>query len=260
MKDLIIKLLKNKYLKDLLLKIINSNKYIESFMLKSWNLFVSHKYQGLFVAHNMDDLYVGDFGSSYDDAFKRKLAHNEDVELIRMRVYNVIKALELAIKNTKNSDTMFVGVAHGFTAFTGLNYFKLKDISLSSVYLVDSFDGSTSLEEKDVKCSSYPTSINSVEKTFSDFNNINFIEGFIPEAIIDFNKKLSFIHVNTGDIKSEDNSLESLWDNLLIGGIMVIDNYAIHIGYQNDYKKLGEINAFRWLLPTGQLMLIKNES
>ena len=259
MKSLIIKLINNSYIKKLLLKFARSNKYLESFMLKSWDLFISHKYQGLFVAHNMNDLYTGDFNESYNNSFEKNLAHNKDIELIRIRVYNVVKAFELAIKNTKNSNAMFVGVAHGFTAFTSLNYFKLKNISISNIHLIDPFDGSASLEKKDVKYSFYTDDIMTVKNTFSNFENINFIQGFIPKTISNFNEKVGFIHLNTGDIKSENDSLDTLWSNLSIGGIMVIDNYSIHLGYQNGYKKLHAINEFRWLLPTGQLFLMKME-
>lgn len=41
---------------------------------------------------------------------------------------------------------------------------------------------------------------------------------------------------------------------------MIIDNYAIHLGYQKDYEVIKKINAFRWVLPTGQLLLIKVDS
>ena len=218
MKDLLVKLLNNKYIKGLLLKIIRSNRYMENFALKSWDLFISHKYQGLFVAHNMDNLYVGDFDEAYNNSFEKKLGHNKDLELIRMRVYNVVKSLELAIKNTRSSSVMFVGVAHGFAAFTSLNYFRFKDILLSNVYLIDPFDGSASLEDKDTKYSFYTSDIGAVKKTFSEFERINFIQGFIPDAIVDLDQKVSFIHLNTGDTQSENNSLKQLWNNLEGGG------------------------------------------
>lgn len=217
-KNSIVSLISNKHIKNMLLKIIRSNKYLESFLLKTWDLFISHKYQGLFIAHNMDDLYNGDFNKAYTKSFDSDLGHNKDLELLRMRVFNVVKALELSIIGKKNTRAMFVGVAHGFTAFTSLNYFKLQNIILPAMYLIDPFDGSASLENQDTKYDFYTNDINSVKKTFSTFKEINFIEGFIPDAIIDFNEKVNFIHLNTGDTKSENNSLHHLWNNLIGGG------------------------------------------
>jgi predicted O-methyltransferase YrrM len=90
---------------------------------------------------------------------------------------------------------------------------------------------------------------------------VHLVQGFIPESFkVSCPKKISFLHIDLNDAKSEINVLEELFDLVISGGIILFDDYGA-TGF-SESKQLED----DWMrkrgysiteLPTGQGFVIK---
>ena len=125
-------------------------------------------------------------------------------------------------------------------------------------HLFDIFDNPPT---KDVGDKHSPNLYNEVDRNLSKYKCAKVVKGLLPN-IYDPKKieKISFIHFDLNDAKTEIKLLEMVFEKVTAGGIIILDDYG-HKGYEEQYKKeklFFEKNFHSVAeLPTGQGLLIK---
>ena len=143
-------------------------------------------------------------------------------------------------------------------------------------YLLDTFRGlesdQVSEQEKDdgimqtntnlIENGFYVTSSDKVRTNFSEWKNIKIIEGIIPETLKQIKAdEIAFLHIDLNCSPPEVATMEYLWDRLVTGALILLDDYAYKgyhhqkIAMDNFASKTGVSIAS---LPTGQGLIIKN--
>jgi hypothetical protein len=107
----------------------------------------------------------------------------------------------------------------------------------------------------------YTTDAAEVRRNFATWPNIIIIEGTIPETLDQIDaERVAFLHLDMNCSPPEVAAAEFLWDRLVSGAVVLMDDYAYY-GYRP--QKLGmdgfarEKGADILSLPTGQGLLIK---
>lgn len=100
-----------------------------------------------------------------------------------------------------------------------------------------------------------------VRKKFVDFPNVIVTQGRVPEVLDQVSpQKIAFLHLDLNNVDAEIGALEVLFDRMVPGAVMVLDDYG-WLAYRE--QKLAEDEwlgkrGYRVLeLPTGQGLVIK---
>ena len=107
----------------------------------------------------------------------------------------------------------------------------------------------------------YCNDLKKLKKHFSEFNNINFVQGLVPDCLHGLEiEKIAFLHIDLNSAKAETEGLKILWDRLIKGGILLLDDY----GFPNRKDQHSAMNTFAlrhsveiFQMPTGQGLVIK---
>jgi hypothetical protein len=101
-----------------------------------------------------------------------------------------------------------------------------------------------------------------VVERFRGYNQVQLIPGFLPGSLVDNSpQRIAFLHIDLNSAVHEINTLEALFDRLVPGGILVLDDYEWAGVYRE--QKLSEdqwfhARGYRVIpLPTGQGILVK---
>lgn len=96
---------------------------------------------------------------------------------------------------------------------------------------------------------------------FADLRNVTVTQGFIPKSLEKVSpQKIAFMHLNLGNAENEIATLEMLFDRLVPGALLVLDNYG---WLANSAQRHAEEPWFAARgysvaeLPTGQGLVIK---
>ena len=141
------------------------------------------------------------------------------------------------------------------------------------MYLLDTFEGipegtlteeerrvSKHLNPKDYK-GSYPA----IQKTFENIKHIKIIKGIIPNTLKEIlTDKIAFISIDLNNAAPEIATIQFVWDKLVDGGMVLIDDYAYSPRYHVQRERWDEWankNKVEILaLATGQGLIIKRET
>jgi len=107
----------------------------------------------------------------------------------------------------------------------------------------------------------YVTSSASVKKNFSEWKNLEIIEGIIPDTLNQITaKQVAFLHIDLNCAAPEVASIEFLWDRLVSGAIVLLDDYA-YFGYHHQKAAMDRFARSKGIsiasLPTGQGLIVK---
>jgi len=228
----------------------------------------SYNQDGLSSQHN------NDFMS--DPVFIK--AYNRGVQAVG-RDYNWHWRVHIglwAARTAVNLDGDFVecGVNAGFLS-SSIMYDLRWDSTGKTFYLLDTFNGLDSnyvskeevydgiMKKNDdlIKNGVYITSVDKVKMNFKEWNNINIIEGSIPDTLpLIKSDKVSFLHIDMNCAPPEIASIDYLWNSLVKGAIVLLDDYAYN-GYHHQKKAMDEFAKNKGIsiasLPTGQGLIIK---
>jgi hypothetical protein len=107
----------------------------------------------------------------------------------------------------------------------------------------------------------YVTSSKNVRNNFSEWKNIRIIEGVIPDTLPQIiSEEISFLHIDLNCAPPEVASITFLWDRLVTGAIILLDDYA-YAGYHHQKHEMDKftqkIGVSIASLPTGQGLIIK---
>lgn len=101
-----------------------------------------------------------------------------------------------------------------------------------------------------------------VKDRFKDYPQINLIKGLIPDSFSQgLPQQLAFMHIDLNNYEGEIAVLEKLFDRLVTGGIIILDDYESSGIYRRQKKEedhwFEKRNYRVFPLPTGQGMVIK---
>jgi hypothetical protein len=189
---------------------------------------------------------------------------------IHFRAYVACWAANYALK--LDGDFVECGVGKGLLSTTIVNYIDF-DKTSKKFFLFDTYEGipleqAKSNEERlnmeILNSSNYNSNyFNDVKNSFSKYANVFLVQGIVPESLksIIFSK-IAYISIDMNNAFAEIAAIEHLWDNIVIGGVVVLDDYAYGPEFYEQKKAwdlFAESKGFKILtLPTGQGLIVKN--
>jgi hypothetical protein len=107
----------------------------------------------------------------------------------------------------------------------------------------------------------YATSPDEVRANFSEFHNVHLIVGFVPDTLDQLAaERVAFVHVDMNNPTPEVQALRFVWNRIVTGGIVLLDDYA-QKGFELQKSAMDglaqEIGFHILSLPTGQGLIIK---
>ncbi len=107
----------------------------------------------------------------------------------------------------------------------------------------------------------YADGIDSVKANFSEWNRVEFVQGDVCETIKQHAPDaIAFLHVDLNDARSEGFAINYLYERVVLGGIIVLDDYA-NVGLEAQYEECNRV--FKALgrpiltTPSGQGIVVK---
>ena len=169
-----------------------------------------------------------------------------------------------------SGDFVECGVFNGLSMNIVLDYLNWKDdlYPKTSFHLFDTFTGLTeeqSTEEErkmfDGVYKKFPKMHDFVVERFKDYKRVYIHEGELP-GMLDLVEldSIAFLHMDLNTAIAERATMEILWDRVVIGGHIILDDFG-HIIQQNlhdEHASFFEEKDHEVLeLPTGQGLVIK---
>lgn len=160
------------------------------------------------------------------------------------------------------------GVNTGINALTIAKFLQFDIVEAPLYFLMDTFDGVPSelIGSKEVQTATrlnrqYRECYSEVAETFARFPNVRLIRGILPGTLAELPPDpIGYISLDLNIAAPERDVLEELWDRLLPGGIIVLDDY-LWSGHEEQKKQHDAFATSRGIgvlpLPTGQGLLIK---
>lgn len=213
---------------------------------------------------------------SFTQSSRFKFAEKRAIEAggfdyrIPLRIHQAIWCADHGIKLDPNASFVELGTGRGYIMSSVLGSFEYSNSSKFGppVFLFDSFE-STATDKKSSQNSDlgrniyYAESIEEVRNTFSRFSNVTLVQGKLPESLESTNLqlgKISFIHIDLNAPEIEISCLRLLWEKILPGGVLLIDDYACK-GFEYTYKLFNnlaeELNISILTTASGQGIAIK---
>jgi O-methyltransferase len=140
-----------------------------------------------------------------------------------------------------------------------------------SFYLFDTYNGipMEGVEDAELERANssnqtlYKDVFSSAKENFSPFPNAKLIQGILPHSLVDAPiDKIAYLSIDLNNVNAERGVIERLWDKLVNGAIVLIDDYD-WAGHELQKKMWDDFAGNRGLmiatLPTGQGLLIKCE-
>ena len=96
---------------------------------------------------------------------------------------------------------------------------------------------------------------------FKEFHNVHFLQGLIPDCLDRLEvEKISFLHIDLNAPKPEIEGLSFLWDRLIKGGVILLDDYG-YAKRRDQHDAMNDL-ALRYSfeilqMPSGQGLAIK---
>tara|TARA_B100000575_G_scaffold27473_1_gene18561 strand:- start:690 stop:1439 length:750 start_codon:yes stop_codon:yes gene_type:complete len=169
-----------------------------------------------------------------------------------------IHTLSWAIDSCKKLDGDFIefGCYDAKVAEFLIEYNEISKLN-KLFFLYDIFDNPPT--DKAEKHS--PNLYGDVSKRLKKYDFVNVIPGLLPDSFKNnIPEKISFVHLDLNSADTEVSLLEMLFDKVVSGGIIILDDYG-HMGYEEQYFKekafFNELGYSILELPTGAGMVIK---
>ncbi len=107
----------------------------------------------------------------------------------------------------------------------------------------------------------YVKGVQSVAANFSQWRNVWLVPGSVPDTLAQIDaREIAFMHIDMNCSPPEVAAVTALWDRLVPGAIVLLDDYA-YSGYESQKHDMDAVTAARGVsivsLPTGQGLFIK---
>ena len=196
-----------------------------------------------------------------DEGFMRAFRAHASTEIEKGIIWR-IAVVAWAARNSARLEGDLVECAcyKGTTARIVADYIGLKDQPQRKYYLYDLFEHDPSMPHHSMP-EHGGTLYEQVRQRFADLPNVVVTQGRVPDSFAKAApEKIAFLHLDLNNAAAEIGVLEQLFDRLVVGGAMVLDDYG-WLAYRD--QKLAEDpwlekRGYRVLeLPTGQGLVIK---
>ncbi len=223
-----------------------------------------YAFDGMATAHNFSFLDDARFKAA---AMKAINAGGFDYQ-IHLRLHQAIWCADKAMKLPPDSVFVELGTGKGYVMsgvlgaleFTGPAYTK------KLMYLFDTFESSAT----DLKAEQsvtfglniyYAESFEKVEKNFSGYSNVKLVRGKLPITLNALDgKNIGFLHIDLNAPEIEVECLRILWNKILPGGVILIDDYAYN-GFEYTYSLFNnlaqELGVSILTTASGQGLIVK---
>jgi hypothetical protein len=169
---------------------------------------------------------------------------------IPMRIHQAMWCADKAMRLPSESVFVELGTGKGYvmSAILGsLDYLKV-DLSKKDVFLFDTFESSATDFKSEQDASHgrniyYAESFDAVKQNFLEYPNVHLVKGRLPETLKTVNlDQIGLLHIDLNAPEIETQCLKMLWDRILPGGIVLMDDYAYN-GFEYSYKLFNELAA-----------------
>lgn len=207
---------------------------------------------------NTDFMIKDDFMVSYNEVVNTDTKGYLGNYDIRWRIHTILWAAH----TVKDLEGDFVDCGGGFGFFMSSIYKYLDFENISKQYFMfDSFKGTSPEYDNTNHFSKYGSWYDDVVRNHSNKKNLSIIEGYLPSTLktVDI-KKICFLSIDLNSYKPEIECMEVLWDKIVPGGIIVLDDYGFpgcesQLYHHNEF--IEKKNKKILTLPTGQGLIIK---
>lgn len=222
---------------------------------------------GMISQHVVDFLSDPKFLQSYTEGANTGALLNHPGE-IRFRAYIACWAAQQA--SNLIGDFVECGVGKGLLSKTIVEFLDFKDLE-RNFYLFDTYEGiplelgiSSEIDNIQVLNDSHYSKpyFEEVAKTFSMYPNVKLIKGKLPDSLeLQPLLAIAYLSIDMNNAKSEIETISLLWNKIVIGGIVLLDDYAYGTEFLeqkrawDSYAKEIKLNILT--LPTGQGLIIK---
>ncbi len=157
-----------------------------------------------------------------------------------------------------------LGTGKAWMFTMALNHGGLPD--LGEVYLVDRFSNlavnkKTGQPIQGTDNSYYSADLENLRSRFAKQSGVKFVQGEIPTVLETLDlERIRFVHVDLNAASPEVEGLRYLWDKIIFGGIVLLDDYGSpeFVESHNAMDALAKELGFGILgLPTGQGLIVK---
>jgi hypothetical protein len=107
----------------------------------------------------------------------------------------------------------------------------------------------------------YAISADEVRANFAEFKNVEIVVGFIPDTLDQLtSSRVAFVHIDMNNPTPEEEALRFVWDRIVPGGIILLDDYAQR-GFELQKSSMDALSVEKGFhilaLPTGQGLILK---
>ena len=191
-------------------------------------------------------------------AFKNNAAGKFPSNGILWRIATLTWAAENGLKI--DGDFVECGCYKGISAKVVVDYVNFSEIRNKKYYLYDLFEHNESFSHHAMPEHS-ETLYNEVKQLFKNEKNVQITKGNLPDTLLlNCPEKISFLHLDLNNAESEIGTLEVLFDKMVSGSILILDDFGW--GAYNDQSE----KEIEWFanrdhtvleLPTGQGIVVK---
>jgi O-methyltransferase len=200
-----------------------------------------------------------------DQEFLDILAEQKNLDLYLIGKYNIKSeepweryyVLWSALKEAKSLPGNFVQCG----VFVGDQAYFMAKVSDKTVYLFDSFEGSSDIGEFDSDYyveNPFKATVEECERTLSTFDNVSINVGRVP-ANFEKVESISLLYVDVNLYEPTKISLNSLWDKIVDNGMLMVDTHDnVSAGATKAVEEFAAlIGKDIQMLPTGIAVITK---
>ncbi|HAM71933.1 MAG TPA: methyltransferase [Verrucomicrobiales bacterium] len=223
---------------------------------------------GLITVHNHDFLQDPAFQAAYARGLK---ADGQDYRF-HWRVHVALWAARVASRLP--GDFVECGVNRGFVSSALMHDLDWNALD-KTFYLLDTFAGpDPSLLSPEERASGYEARVGGsaarafynqdvgrVQENFGPWKNVRIIQGIIPDTLSEVQAKaICFMHIDLNCSVPEVKALDTLWNRITPGGMILLDDYA-YVGFRHSKSAMDALTANLGVtvlsLPTGQGLIVR---
>jgi hypothetical protein len=210
----------------------------------------------------------------FQAAYRRGIAASQGVDpKMEWRVHVALWAAGIAMR--VHGDFVECGVNAGFMSSAIMHHLGWERVA-KTFHLIDTFRGPVLAQYSDEEVrlgrrrvaeeamakGAYVTDLERVRANFAEWPNAQVVQGAIPEILERLTlDRVAFLHLDMNCAGPERAAFEYFWERLSPGGMVLLDDYAMH-SYDALAKTIDDAAGARGVevlsLPTGQGLIWKS--
>lgn len=241
------------------------------------------KLMGLSLTNQQSDSFLlfekeQPFNRLYDEGMRLSKTPDSGVKR-RARFYNLVGLLKTTLD--LKGGVVECGCWKGLSSYLMCQYIQLEDKNFNGndYHIIDSFEGLSTPTSEDViedslvdnrgdrkgsyfkPAGAYNAQLQDVKNVLNAFPNINYLQGWIPQALTNFPARpLKLVHIDLDLYEPIIGALDYFYPMVVSGGVIVCDDYGSLYwpGAKKAVEEFAEKNKLKFIsLSSGQAVFIK---